>query len=121
MASVVQLEPSKSPYRLSVTLGKWNVTFRMRWNPRDGRPVAEGGTGGAWYFHMYDDDNTVIVAGVKLVLGVNLGRRSNHAFFDDWFLRAFDSSDKGKDATFDDAARRVQLVAIDPRDPHGAE
>jgi hypothetical protein len=123
MAVTIPLEPARSPYYLSVTLGKWNVEFFVRWNRRDGAKVEDGGTGGAWYFDLKEEDGTLIVASAKIVLGSNIGRLSNHAFFDDWLLRAQDAGAKkqgeGKDATFEDIGIRVLLFAVDLRDPLG--
>lgn len=71
--------------------------FRLRWNTRDA----------AWYFDLFDANRSPIVSGIKIVLGVELGRRTTDARMPPGVLWASDLSNQGLDATFDDLGTRV--------------
>ncbi len=101
MPTIIPFEPSNARYRFGTSLGSFHVWFDVHYNSRDR----------AWYFDLRDDtDDAVIIAGVKVVLGVNFGRRSAHPLFKSNLLRAIDTTRSGRDATFDDLGTRVQVL-----------
>lgn len=79
------------------TLLSTNYVINQRWNTRDG----------AWYFDLLDQDESVIVAGIKIVLGVELGRRTTDSRMPKGIFWAADLSGEGRDATLDDLGTRV--------------
>lgn len=95
---------SQTNYILACAIDDAQYNFDVRWNSRDE----------AWYFDMYEDDDTPVVLNVKVVCGVQLGRRSQHRFFDDHMLTAIDTSGQGVDPGYDDLNSRVVLVVTTP-------
>ncbi len=73
-------------------------TIRQRWNTRDA----------AWYLDLFDVNASPIFSGIKVVLGVALGRRVTDARMPGVFL-AEDLSGENRDATFDDIGTRVRV------------
>lgn len=94
---IIPFRPSVPNYEFTTVLDNTKVTFDVLWNARDN----------AWYFDLYARDLTPIAFGIKVVLGVNLGRKSTDIFFQQNLLRAFDTSGKGRDAGIDDLGARV--------------
>lgn len=97
---VVPFTPSSNNYRLGVAFADQRVFFDVRWNSRDA----------AWYFDLLAEDDTVIILGVKVVLGVSLGHRSKHPWFETNTLAALDTSGQNLDAGYDDLGDRVQVI-----------
>jgi hypothetical protein len=95
--SIIPFIPGDGNYRFSTTLNDEQYTFDVRWNSRDE----------AWYFDMLDAEGVMIVAGVKIVLGTYLGRRSAHPFFSSNVIAAIDTTLAEQDPTFDDLGVRV--------------
>ena len=107
MSAILNFIPSDGNYRFSseLTLSDNTAdvfTFDVRWNGRDYND-------GAWYFDMYDSDGILLVAGVKIVLNVSLGRRAAHPFFNNNAIIAIDTSLDNLDPGFDDLGTRVQV------------
>lgn len=100
MPDFIPLDPSATNYRLRVPLDNETYLFDVRWNSRDA----------AYYVDIRQQDETPVALGLKLVLGVNIGRTYNHPFFQKHLLRMVDSSDDRLDATYDDIGRRVFLM-----------
>lgn len=92
--------PSDSNYTLVCPLDDRQVHFDVRWNSRDE----------AFYFDMYDSDDTVICLNIKVVPGIPLGRRSKHEFFNIYLMVAIDPSGKGQNPTFDELNTRVLVT-----------
>lgn len=99
MAVLLPLRPLEPSYTMNVTLRGEEVRIDVRWNERD--------TGGAWYTDWFDADGDPIVRGLKIVLGVNLGRTVLHRVFRRIVVRAVDTSGKGIEPGFDDLGTRV--------------
>lgn len=116
----IPVEPGNPNQELSVTIGDYTVRFKFRWNARDGVPLEDGGPGGSWYFDMYDDDEEIMAAGLKVVLGADIGRGCMHQFFESNVIRAIDTSDQSKEAMLSDFGIRVILIVIDLLNPFGA-
>lgn len=112
MATELAFTPSDGNYRFSQTLGtakgEFSYTFDVRWNTRDN----------AWRFDMYDPSGILMVAGVKIVLNVPLGRRSTHPFFNRDAIVAMDTSLENLDPGFDDIGpgRRVRVFHMTESD-----
>jgi hypothetical protein len=100
MPLLVPFTPSLPNYRFNTGFDGTIVTFQTLWNARDA----------AWYFDLFAADASIIALGIKVVLGVNLGRKSTHPFFFSNLLRAYDTSNQGRDAGIDDLGARVQVV-----------
>lgn len=104
---VIPFVQSDTNYQLAVSIDGVPYVFDVTWNVRDNDGA------GAFYFDMYEGDGTTLIAaGVKVVLGVSLGRRSSGAFFQNHTLTAIDTSGADLDANFDDLGRRVQVVCV---------
>jgi hypothetical protein len=91
--------PSVPHYDFTTVIEDRTYLFEFRWNDRDS----------AWYMSVFEQDNTPIISGVKVVLGVGLGRRSNHPLFFDGVFRAVDTSGLLVDPTLDDLGTRVEI------------
>lgn len=99
MSTFLPVAPSDPNNQFQVSLNDDVYTFDVRWNTRDE----------AWYFDLTDAEGRVIVAGVKIVLGALLGRRSSHPFFRQNVLVAIDTTLENRDPGFDDLGTRVLL------------
>jgi len=102
MADAIPFIPSDNNYRLVTSFDGTRYLVDVHWNSVDGV--------GAWYFDLREEDETPIRLGIKVVLGVNLGRASTHKFFQENILRAIDTSNAGLDAGYDDLGARVIVV-----------
>lgn len=100
MPDLIPFTPSDNNYRIRVPISTAHYLFDVYWNVRDT----------AWYFDLRNDDETVIVLGVKIVLGVDgLGALSGDPFFDEHKLIAVDSSGFDLDAGYDDLGARITV------------
>lgn len=99
MSVFIPVIPSDPNNQFSVVLNDELYTFDIHWNRSDN----------AYYFDLLDSEGQYIVAGVKIVLGTLLGRRSAHPFFEQNVLVAIDSTPTNQDASFDDLGVRVFL------------
>ncbi len=97
MSAFLPFIPSVPNYDFSVSLNDIQYSFDVHWNQSDN----------CWYFDMYDQDQKLMVAGVKIVLGTFLGRKSSHPFFAENIIWAIETTGSNLDATFDDLGRRV--------------
>ncbi len=84
-------------YRVGTTLDGENYILDVRWNYRES----------AWYFDILTPAEDVVRAGIKIVLGAYLGRRSADDRMPPGLLIASDLSNEGRDATIDDLGSRV--------------
>jgi hypothetical protein len=98
----IPLIPSDTNYRLGTNLGGSRYLFDVKWNSRDE----------SFYMDIREEDERPILLGVRLVLGLNIGRNSANAFFSKHLLHLSDSSGEGREATFDDLGARVQLLHL---------
>lgn len=101
-AVILPVVPSVGLYRFGTSILGSPYIFDVRWNSREF----------AWYMDVLEIDETPIVYGIKIVLGVFLGRRSRHKLFTQGVLIAGDSSGVDREATFDDLGTRIKLIYI---------
>jgi len=99
MPALIPLIPGENNYQLGVPLGGVTYLITVRWNSRDS----------AWYMDLAEDNGTMIMAGMKIVLGLNIGSRSAHPFFRLNRFTARDMSGSNIDANYDDLGTRVVL------------
>jgi hypothetical protein len=97
MALRIPFEPSIPFYRFSTAVENTEYFFDVRWNGRDR----------AWYFDISTINEIVVASGLKIVLGTFIGRTTEHELFRNGVFVAWDTSDQGLDATFDDLNTRV--------------
>lgn len=109
---VLPFRPSIGNYRFGTTLGQASYIFDVRWNSRDNIDRKTGQPMGAWYMDLRAENLKPIAFGVKLVLGAYLGRRVNHQLFRNGVLVAQDTTNAGRDATYDDLGVRVLIKYI---------
>jgi hypothetical protein len=100
MATLIPFQPSVGRYRFVTVIEGNQYVFHVRWNSRDE----------AWYFDVCAFDDTPIVQGIKVVLGVNFGRWSNDPLFLDGNMFALSTgSTPHADATFDNLGTTIQV------------
>lgn len=99
MPAVLQFRPGVGWYRFGAILRNEEYVFDVRWNLRDN----------AWYFDVLEIDETPIVLGIKVVLGVYFGRRSNHPLFRDGAMVARPTGKDRSEPGFLDLGSRVQV------------
>lgn len=97
MVAVIPFRPSDNNYRLTVPFDNIPTLIDTRWSARDE----------AWYIDFREEDETPIMLGVKIVLGVNLARQSTNPFFRTQMFVPFDTSGTDVEAGFDDLGSRV--------------
>lgn len=100
MPQIIPFIPGQNNYRLRTSFDNEEVLFRVRWNAHDS----------AHYIDVLEPGEEPIAQGIKVVLGVNLGRRSTHPFFLRNLLHAFDTTLQGVEAGVDDLGGRVVVV-----------
>ena len=101
MSVAIPLVPGRNNYTLIVPISGANYQFSdIHWNFEDS----------AWYMSLLEEDGTPIIAGIKLVLGAQLGQTSTHPFFKANKLIVSDSSGDQRDAGFEDAGARIELI-----------
>jgi hypothetical protein len=105
VAGTIPFTPSNNNYRLVVPIDSVQYLIDVHWNSFDA----------AWYFDLRNADESEILVGIKVVLGVSLGRRSQDPFFRQYTLRAVDISGARQDAAYDDLGGRVvvQILSLD--------
>lgn len=86
-------------YTVGTTIENVQFLFDVRWNDRDQ----------AWYFDLLDETGDPIVSGLKIVLGVLLGRRCRDPRFPSGAIFASDLSNSNREATLTDLGVRVKL------------
>lgn len=91
---------SDTNYTLAVPVDSQELFFDVRWNSRDS----------AWYLDIREDDDSVIALNVKLVLGAQIGRYTQHDFFNTHKILVVDTSGSDVDPGFDDLGTRVLVV-----------
>lgn len=111
MAVVLPFDASNPFYEFTTTIGGVSYRFNVRWNGRDA----------AWYFDVFEIDDTPIASGIKIVLGCYLGRFTQHTLFRDGVFVAVDlgadaNGGVARDATIDDLGTRVQVMRLDISD-----
>ncbi len=99
MPQIMPMVPSVPFYRLATAVDSTAYLIDVRWNERDA----------AWYLDFYEEDETPIAMGVKVVLGAYLGRSFQHPLFRDGVFVAVDTSGQRLDATLDDLGTRVHI------------
>lgn len=97
--SELPIDATEKNYSVSTTLDGDVYTFAVRWN----------GRASAWFFDLYDVDGSIIIAGVRITLGVMFGRRSTDPRMPAGAIMAHDLSLEGRDAGRDDLGTRVRL------------
>lgn len=76
MPTIIPFAPGQPEQRIEIALDGVSYILRARWNSSDDERL------GAWYLDAWERDGvTRIAMGVKLVLGVRLGRVSQHPLF----------------------------------------
>lgn len=93
------LDAQEKNYTVSTVLEGSTYTFAVRWNGR-----AE-----SWFFDLYDVNGEIIVAGIRIVLGIILGRRCTDTRFPPGALKAEDLSNTGVEAGRDELGGRVRV------------
>lgn len=93
--------PSIGAYEFNATIDDQQYIFDVRWN---GHPTSPG-----WYFDVYEHDKTLMAAGLRIVLGVYIGKTVIHRLFRTGVMIAADTTKQGRDATFDDLGTRVEV------------
>lgn len=112
MALVIPFSSDNPINQFTTTLDGVQYGFRARWNARDNYDPETNTSSGAWYFDVTDDTGEKIAVGIKVVLGVYLGRSINHPLFREGVLVAVDTSDQGREAGIDDFGTRVQVMRL---------
>lgn len=108
MPVILPLTPSDPNYTFTCTIRGEDVAIAARWNARD-KVILNGVeiVKGAWFLDWFDADGKPIAIGMKVVLGVNLGRQLTHELFKHIVVRAVDTTRQGLDAGLDDIGTRV--------------
>jgi hypothetical protein len=99
MPQELPFKPSEPHYDFPTVIDGLPCKFEVRWNALDS----------AWYFDILNEDGSPVAHGIKVVLGVHLGRRVNHPITRNGVLVAIDLSGDARDAGFDDMGTRVRV------------
>lgn len=100
MPNVIPFQPSTAYYSFATVLDGNTYTFRVHWNHRED----------AYYFDLLDQFGNLIIAGIKVVLGVELGWRCQDPRFPPGAMAAADTSGSGVDPGFADLGGRVIVL-----------
>lgn len=99
MTSELPIDALEKNYTVTTVLEGASYTFAVRWN----------GRAASWFFDLYDVNGEIIMAGVRIVLGVILGRRCKDPRKPAGAIRAVDLSGEGREADINDLGTRVKL------------
>jgi hypothetical protein len=91
------LDAADPNYRVGITLQDTPYNFDVYWNERDQ----------AWFFDLYDVNESPIITSVKMVLGAFLLARCTDPRKPSGAIIMADLSGQGQDATIDDLGSRV--------------
>lgn len=111
MPVALPLVPSVPSYRVGTALDGVNYILDVYWATEEDSPA-----GGSWYFHLRDENAAMIRAGIRIVLGAFLGRRSVDKRFPRGVLIAADLSGDDRDAGIDDLGTRVVVYFYTPEE-----
>ncbi len=108
MASQIPFAPGVPFQRIEITIDSIPVIIDARWNSRDE----------AFYLDIFQQDETVIARGLKVVLGASMGRGYAYAseFFQGTAMFAQDISGKAKECGIDDLGQRVVIWYLNAAD-----
>jgi hypothetical protein len=106
MPEKLPLLPAIQNSRVSCVIGDSQFLFDIRWNNRDE----------SWYMDMRDQDEDLIVAGMRIVLGSPLGARTADSRFPPGVFLAIDTTNSGQEATYDDLGERVIVMFFSPEE-----
>lgn len=110
MGQRLPLRSSAPSYAFSTTLGEGDeqrqYRFAFRWNER----------AASWYMDVLESDDTPIRMGIRVVLGVRLGRRVADSRFPPGELVARDLSGAGREAKLEDFGTRVVIDYTSPEE-----
>ncbi len=98
---VVPLVPSNAAYSFLVAIDGDVYTFALAWCETD----ADAG----WYLDVMTEIGEPIAMGLRLVLGIYIGGRSQHKLFRSGVFVMVDTTNQGVDATFEDLGTRVEM------------
>lgn len=101
---LIPFEPSNPHCEFQALLEGQLVTFEQRWN------ASENNGAGAWYFDLRTADGVALAHGIKITLGVPLGRRIEHPLTRGGCIVARDLTGQGREAGFDDLGVRVVVM-----------
>jgi hypothetical protein len=104
--SQLPIDALEKNYQVTTVLEGSTFTFAIRWN----------GRAASWFFDLYDGDGTIIIAGVRIVLGMIFGRRSVDPRMPNGALFASDLSGASIEAGRDDLGVRVLMYYIPAAD-----
>lgn len=96
--------PSVPHYTFKTVISEVPYDFEVHWNPRDA----------SWYFSVFNESGVALRQGVRVVLGVYLGRAGTDDLFNNGVFIARDSTKQGKEAGFDDIGigQRVEVLYL---------
>lgn len=97
MPARLPLVPTIPNYRVGTSLSGFQYILDIRWNARDE----------AWYMDVRSEDETLLLAGMKIVLGSILGGRVVDQDFPPGIMVAYDLANTGTEAGIDDLGVRV--------------
>jgi len=102
MAEAIPFLPGVPHQSLECTINGVTRIFEARWNTRDD----------SWYLNVLEVDEEPILMGIKLRLGVEMGRSCTHELFASGAraLVAIDFSGRAQEAGLDDLGTRVAVV-----------
>jgi hypothetical protein len=101
------------PFQPSIPFQNFSTTIDgtnyLRWNARDKKvdPLGNIITQGAWYFDLLDETSSPILTGIKILLGVAMGRRCEDPRWPLGVFMAQDMLNSGIDAGLDDLGTRI--------------
>lgn len=100
MPVIIEPVPGRAHQRVrGVVLAGAQYNLTLRYNQTDD----------AWYMDVADFEDNMIAVGLKLVLGAYIGRQSTHPLFLNGAFFLVDTTDEGREATFQDLGTRVVL------------
>ncbi len=102
MPEMIPFTPGDSNQKLEISLAGESSIIEARWNSEDT----------AWYLNVRTSDGTPVAMGLKVCLGVLLGRSCLHPFFRDRALFAIDRSNQGLEAGLNDLGSRVMVIYL---------
>lgn len=108
MITILPIDAKVRHQEFSTTIEGTEYGFEFVWHDREGIE-RDTDPGGAFYMNIFEADKTPILRGVKVVLGVFLGRRSTHPLFSKGAFLAHDTNGNNEECGVDDFGDRILL------------
>jgi hypothetical protein len=100
VSAILPIQRGSNRFQFEIDLDSRTVVFRFEWNDRLD----------SWFFDLLNIDQTPILSGVSVVVGIPLWNRFRDPRIPPGSIEAIDTSGAGIDPAFEDLGDRVVIL-----------